>query len=117
VLRNIRVVRRAGLAWICFTNQVAIVTEAARGIGRIIAERFAPAEGAQLSLADLDSDGFDRIATELEDTLVMKPGKSAIRMRNEHERIGRIQGSRRRAERSDFRVHRSLVVSESRRHA
>jgi 2,3-dihydroxy-2,3-dihydro-p-cumate dehydrogenase len=50
-----------------FANQVVIVTGAARGIGRTIAARFA-AEGAELSLADLDSDGLDRAATELEDT-------------------------------------------------
>lgn len=49
-----------------FTDQVVIVTGAARGIGRAIAGRFAT-EGAQLALADLDSDGLDTTATELED--------------------------------------------------
>jgi 2,3-dihydroxy-2,3-dihydro-p-cumate dehydrogenase len=49
-----------------FTDQVVIVTGAARGIGRTIAGRFA-SEGAQLALADLDNDGLAMAAAELED--------------------------------------------------
>src|ERR1700722_5635314 len=49
-----------------FSGQTVIVTGAARGIGRAIAQRFAT-EGAGLALADMDGDGLAAVATELED--------------------------------------------------
>ena len=42
----------------------AIVTGAARGIGRAIAQRLA-AEGAQVAILDIDADGAQRTATEI----------------------------------------------------
>lgn len=45
--------------------RTAIVTGAAAGIGRAIAERFY-AEGANLVLADINSDGVARLASELD---------------------------------------------------
>jgi NAD(P)-dependent dehydrogenase (short-subunit alcohol dehydrogenase family) len=49
-----------------FSGQTVIVTGAARGIGRAIAQRFAT-EGAGLALADMDGDGLSAVAAELED--------------------------------------------------
>ena len=45
-------------------GQVAVVTGAANGIGRALADAFA-GEGLHLVLADLDDDGLERAATEL----------------------------------------------------
>ena len=42
----------------------AIVTGAARGIGRAIAQRLA-AEGAQVAILDIDFDGAQRTAAEI----------------------------------------------------
>jgi len=47
-------------------DKSAIVTGAASGIGLAIARRFV-AEGASVTLADLDGDGAKRVAAELED--------------------------------------------------
>ncbi len=47
-----------------FDGQTAIVSGAARGIGRAIAKRLA-AEGATVALADIDADGVDNAACEI----------------------------------------------------
>jgi 3-oxoacyl-[acyl-carrier protein] reductase len=47
-----------------FTDQVAIVTGAARGIGRAIALAFA-GEGAKVALADIDGDRLDGLREEI----------------------------------------------------
>jgi len=49
-----------------FTNQVVIVTGAAKGIGRAIAMRFG-AEGAHVVVADIDSVGATAVATTITD--------------------------------------------------
>jgi NAD(P)-dependent dehydrogenase (short-subunit alcohol dehydrogenase family) len=49
-----------------FNGQTAIVTGAARGIGRAIAERLA-GEGATVALADIDADGARATAAEIGD--------------------------------------------------
>jgi 3-oxoacyl-[acyl-carrier protein] reductase len=51
-------------ALISLAGKRALVTGAAVGIGRAIAERLAEA-GAALDLVDLDGDGFERTASEL----------------------------------------------------
>jgi NAD(P)-dependent dehydrogenase (short-subunit alcohol dehydrogenase family) len=47
-----------------FTNKVAVVTGAASGIGRAMAQRFA-AEGMQLTLADIEPGPLSKFASEL----------------------------------------------------
>ena len=47
----------------------AVITGAAQGIGRAIAERFA-AEGAELLLADIDAPGVEALAAELGATAI-----------------------------------------------
>lgn len=49
----------------CFKNRVAVVTGAARGIGRAIARGLA-AEGAAVVIADIDGSGAETAAKELE---------------------------------------------------
>jgi meso-butanediol dehydrogenase / (S,S)-butanediol dehydrogenase / diacetyl reductase len=49
-----------------FDGQTVVVTGAARGLGRGIAERFVQ-EGASVLIADVDADGADRAASELGD--------------------------------------------------
>lgn len=46
-------------------NKVAVITGAARGIGRDIAFCFAR-EGARLAIADIDGDGAERTASEID---------------------------------------------------
>lgn len=48
-----------------FKNHVAVITGAARGIGRAIAKRLA-AEGAAVVIADIDRDSAEVVAKELE---------------------------------------------------
>ncbi|MGA2778026.1 MAG: 3-hydroxybutyrate dehydrogenase [Steroidobacteraceae bacterium] len=48
----------------CLSNQVAVVTGAASGIGKEIARRFARA-GAKLAIADLDAAGADLTAAQI----------------------------------------------------
>ena len=55
---------RAGTADGKLGGKVAIVTGAAAGIGRATAVRFA-AEGARLVVADLDAEGLDRLAAQV----------------------------------------------------
>jgi NAD(P)-dependent dehydrogenase (short-subunit alcohol dehydrogenase family) len=47
-------------------GRIAVVTGAARGIGRAIAERFS-AEGAHVALADLDGDAAQEAARAITD--------------------------------------------------
>jgi NAD(P)-dependent dehydrogenase (short-subunit alcohol dehydrogenase family) len=50
------------------TNRVALVTGAASGIGKAVAQRFV-AEGAQVVAGDIDQDGLDALAAELGDAV------------------------------------------------
>ena len=54
------------------TNKIAIVTGAASGIGKAIAERFV-AEGANVAIADLNLDAANATAKELS---AKGPGKA-----------------------------------------
>jgi len=55
-----------------FQNKVVVVTGAASGIGEAAAKRFA-SEGASLVLADIDTDGLDRVAGEIGDAAASRP--------------------------------------------
>ena len=57
----------SGHAQAALCGQVAIVTGAARGIGRAIARRYA-AEGARVVIADLDEAGARTLAAEIGDS-------------------------------------------------
>ena len=46
-------------------NRAAVITGGASGIGAAIGKRFA-AEGAAITLVDVDSDGLQRVAAEIE---------------------------------------------------
>lgn len=50
-------------------NRVVIVTGAASGIGKAIAEAYAK-EGAKLALVDLNLEGLNALKTELKDNEV-----------------------------------------------
>jgi len=52
-------------------NRVVIVTGAASGIGKAIAEAYAK-EGAKLALVDLNLEGLNALKTELKDNEVSK---------------------------------------------
>lgn len=54
------------------SGKVIIVTGAANGIGKVIAERFAK-EGAQLSLLDIEFDGLTKVASNIETQYNQKP--------------------------------------------
>jgi NAD(P)-dependent dehydrogenase (short-subunit alcohol dehydrogenase family) len=60
-----------------FRDRVAVVTGAASGIGRALAERFA-AEGMRCVLADVDADALDRAVDELR-----RGGAAAIGVRTD----------------------------------
>ena len=47
-------------------NKVAIITGSASGFGEGIAQRFAK-EGASVLLADINKDGAEKVATEIND--------------------------------------------------
>ena len=55
-------------------NKVAVVTGAARGIGKAIAERYV-SEGAKVIIADLNEQGADAVATALGGSAAI-PGKN-----------------------------------------
>jgi meso-butanediol dehydrogenase/(S,S)-butanediol dehydrogenase/diacetyl reductase len=55
-----------------FQNKVVVVTGAASGIGEAAAKRFA-SEGASLVLADIDTDGLDRVAGEIGGAAASRP--------------------------------------------
>ena len=54
-------------------DQIAIVTGAARGIGRAIAERFG-AEGANVILADIETESADLVA----EGIIKAGGKASV---------------------------------------
>lgn len=81
-----------------FANRVAIVTGAARGIGKAIATRLAM-EGAAVVIADVDRDAAELAATELEAAGrkvmvsaldVSDPGQVAAAVQSVLQRFGRI---------------------------
>jgi pyridoxal 4-dehydrogenase len=74
-------------------GRVAIVTGAARGIGRAVAEKL-HAEGAQVAVADLNADGAREVASQLDGLAIEMDVSSeadAARMAKEAlERFGKI---------------------------
>ena len=52
------------------TNRVVVVTGGARGIGRALARRFAQAEAEAVIVADVDEDGAQRVAREIDGTAI-----------------------------------------------
>jgi 3-oxoacyl-[acyl-carrier protein] reductase len=92
-------------------DQVAIVTGAAKGLGRHIAQRFV-AEGAKVALADIDFARLDKVAAELAksggDILAIKAD-----VRNEGEVRGLVSQTLERFRRVDILVNNAAVVTHS----
>jgi 3-oxoacyl-[acyl-carrier protein] reductase len=64
-------------------NQVIVITGAAQGLGKAMAEEFAK-QGAQIALLDMQEDAVESAASEIE-KLGVKASGYAVNVTNEHE--------------------------------
>lgn len=93
-----------------FANRVAMVTGAARGIGKAIATRLAT-EGATVLIADVDRQAAEAVAKELEGA-GRKVLASALDVSDPAQVAAAVQAALKRLDRMDILVNNAGIVGE-----